>query len=133
MSHEMFDGKQVCPVFVKVGSERMAEGMAGKPVFPAEERFMGMQMSGNVKGIDGTGRVRLLWKKPAGRAAARKPVLSQKVKGFFGKDCVAVGTAFGARNMDPHCFTFNITVAEVTDFADPETCRIHEGNHSFRF
>ena len=35
VSHEIFDGKQVGPVFIKVSSKGMPERMAGEPVFPA--------------------------------------------------------------------------------------------------
>ncbi len=133
VSHEIFDGKQVGPVFIKVSSKGMPERMAGEPVFPAEKFFMGTQMSCNVKGIDGTGRVRLFREKPAGGTAACKPVAGEKIKSFLGKDCIAVGAAFGARNMDPHRFALNITVTEITDFADPEAGRIHECNHRFGF
>ena len=33
--------------------------------------------------------------------------------------------------MDPHIFPFNITVTQVTDFADPEAGRVQEGDHGF--
>ena len=85
VSHEIFDGKQVGPVFIKVSSKGMPERMAGEPVFPAEKFFMGTQMSCNVKGIDGTGRVRLFREKPAAGTAACKPVAGEKIKSFFGK------------------------------------------------
>ena len=85
VSHEIFDGKQVGPVFIKVSSKGMPERMAGEPVFPAEKFFMGTQMSCNVKGIDGTGRVRLFREKPAAGTAACKPVAGEKIKSFLGR------------------------------------------------
>ena len=131
VSHEIFDGKQVGPVFIKVSSKGMPERMAGEPVFPAEKFFMGTQMSCNVKGIDGTGRVRLFREKPTGWMSVSKPVVREDVQSFLGKDGVAVGTVFGMGDMDPHIFPFDIAVTEVTDFPDPEPGRVHESDHSF--
>ena len=56
VSHEIFDGKQVGPVFIKVSSKGMPERMAGEPVFPAEKFFMdgkGPSVSGKPSRRDG--------------------------------------------------------------------------------
>lgn len=33
--------------------------------------------------------------------------------------------------MNPHVATFNILIFQMTDFANSETGRVHEGNHGF--
>jgi len=40
MAHKFSDHKQIVAVFIKVGAEGMAEGMAGDAVLPAETLFM---------------------------------------------------------------------------------------------
>ena len=35
------------------------------------------------------------------------------------------------RDMNPHVATFNILIFQMTDFANSETGRVHEGNHGF--
>ncbi len=53
MPHESLYGKQVNAILVQVGAESMAERMAGKPTFPAEPAFVGMDMSGQEKSVNG--------------------------------------------------------------------------------
>ena len=40
VSHEIFDGKQVGPVFIKVSSKGMPERMTDDPVLPSEDFFV---------------------------------------------------------------------------------------------
>lgn len=132
VSHEIFDGQQVCPVFIKVGPKSVPERVAGDPVLPSKEIFMGSYMTADIKSINGTGRIGLFRKKPFRWTTVFKPVSGKEIQGLLGKDGVAVGTAFGMGDMDPHIFAFDITVTEVTDFPYPESCRVHEGDHGFR-
>ena len=131
VSHEVFNGQQVCPVFIKVGAESVAERMAGEPVLPAKGIFVCPHVTADIKGINGPGRIGLFREEPAGWTPVSKPVVREEIQSFLGKDGVAVGTAFGAGDMDPHIFPFDIAVTEVTDFPDPEPGRVHESDHSF--
>ena len=131
VSHEIFNGQQVCPIFIKVGAESVAERMTGEPVLPSKGIFMCPHMTANIKSINGAGRIRLFREKPTGWMSVSKPVVREDVQSFLGKDGVAVGTAFGMGDMDPHIFPFDIAVTEVTDFSDPEPGRVHESDHSF--
>ena len=44
MTHKSFYGKQIRSVFIQVCTKSMAEGMAGKPVFPAQSVLMGVDV-----------------------------------------------------------------------------------------
>lgn len=133
VSHEIFNGQQICPIFIKVGAESVAERMTGKPVLPSKGIFMCPHVTADIKSINGAGRIRLFWEKPAGWTSVSKPVVGEDIQSFLGKDGVAVGTVFGMGDMDPHIFPFDIAVTEVTDFPDPEPGRVHESDHSFWF
>ena len=133
MPHKVLDRQEICAAFIQVGSESMAEGMAGKPVLPAKGILMSPHMAHDVKGINGTGRICLFWEKPAAGTSVFKPVSREDIQRFRGKDGIPVRTVLGVGDMDPHIFAFNITVTEVTDFPNPEPGRIHEGDHSFGF
>ncbi len=81
MPHQCFNGKQVHAVFVQMGAEGMAEGMAGKPVLPAQPVLMGMDMPGEEEGVDGPVFPILLWEEVSPGLPVCKPVLCQQVKG----------------------------------------------------
>ena len=83
MTHQGFDRQEIGSVFIKVGSESMAEGMAGKAFRPAKILFVRSDMTGKEEGIDWPGRIRLFREKPACRPAAFKPVLGEDAKGIF--------------------------------------------------
>ena len=80
VSHEIFDGQQVCPVFIKVGSKSVPERMAGDPVLPSKEIFMGPHMTADIKSINGTGRICLFREKPPGWSIVCKPVFGKDIK-----------------------------------------------------
>lgn len=83
MSHKIFDGQQVCPIFIKIGSESMPERMACDPVLPAERFFIGANMLHDVKGINIPGRIGLFWEKPAAGKSVFKPVLCENIQSFW--------------------------------------------------
>ena len=72
----------------------MAEGMACKPVFPTETVFMGMDVAGKKKCIDGFIFSVLFWKKEASGFTSFKPVFRQKVQSMFGKNGITVTSVF---------------------------------------
>lgn len=123
MFHKIFNGQQICPIFIKVGSEGMPERTACDPVLPAERFFMGAHMPHDVKVINRPGRIGLFWKKPAAETSVFKLILCENIQSMLGKDGVAVETAFGMGGMDPHIFALDITVTEITDFTDLESGR----------
>lgn len=116
MPKQSFDGEQVGAIFIKVGAKRMSERMAGKAFFPSKTAFMLMDVSGKEKGIDGSGRIMLFWKKPAGRAPVLKPVLSKEIQGSFRENGIAVLSCFGMTDMDTVIPAFNIFVLKLADF-----------------
>lgn len=83
MPKESLDGKQVGTILVKMGAEGMAEGMAGQTVWPAKPLLVGMDMSGEIEGVDGLVSTMLFWKEPVCGSAVSKPVLGQDGKSFF--------------------------------------------------
>ena len=83
VSHEIFDGQQVCPVFIKVGSKSVPERVAGDPVLPSKEIFMGPHMTADIKSINGTGRIGLFRKKPFRWTTVFKPVSGKEIQGFW--------------------------------------------------
>ena len=78
--HECFDGQQINAVLIKMGSEGVSERMTGKALWPSKLFFMSLYVPGKKKGINRTGRIRLLREKPAGRTSAGEPVFSKDVK-----------------------------------------------------
>ena len=83
MSHKCFYGKQIRTVFIQVCTKSMAEGMTGKPALPSQSVFVGMDMSREKEGINGSVLAGLLWEEISHRPATCKPVLCQKVKSSF--------------------------------------------------
>ena len=81
MPKQSFDGEQVGTVFVKVGAKRMTERVAGKPFWSSKTAFMLMDMSGKIKGINGSVGICLFWKEPASRPVVLKPVLGEDIQG----------------------------------------------------
>ena len=102
-------------------------------MFPAEGIFMCAHMAHDIKGINRAGRIRLFWKKPAGWSVISKPVFRKDVQCFLRKDSITVRAVFGMGDMDAHIFPLDVTITQAADLADPETGRIHEGDHGFRF
>lgn len=62
-----------------------------------------------------------------------EPVLCEDVQGIPGKDGVPVRTCFGMADMYAHGRAADILIAEGTDFPNPKTGRIHEGQYRFMF
>lgn len=85
MPEKSFNGEQVCAVLIKVCAKGMTECVAGKAFRPAKPAFMGMDVAGKIKSINRSGRIMLLWEKPAGGAAIGKPVLCQYSASFLPK------------------------------------------------
>ncbi len=84
MSRECFDGKKNCPIFIKMGTKSMTEGMAGETMLPPQTLLMGMNMSGEKKGLNGSVLVlELLWKQPVRGLATSKPVMSKDIQSRF--------------------------------------------------
>ena len=79
MSKQGFNDKQVNPVLIKVGAESMVEGMTGNTFLPSEGMLRVMDMSGQIKGVNGFVVLELLWKKPVHGFAKLEPVDSQDV------------------------------------------------------
>ena len=44
MSHKSFYGKQIRSIFIQMCTKSMAEGMAGKPAFPAQPVLVGVDV-----------------------------------------------------------------------------------------
>ena len=131
--HEILNGQQIRPILIEMGSKGMPERMAGDAVLPAEGILQFPHFPHNVKRIDGAGFVFRMREKPSIRSAGIKPVVCEDIQCFLGKNGITVRTVLGMRYMDPHIFTFDITVTEVTDFPYPEPGRVHEGDHGFGF
>lgn len=83
MAEDSLDGKQVCAVFVKMGAQGMAEGVAGEASWPAEPVFVFVDVPGEEKGVDGPVRIGLFWEKPSHRSSAFKPVCGKGIKGVL--------------------------------------------------
>ena len=74
MSHERFDRQKIRTTLIKMRTEGMAKGMAGESFGPAKTLFMGMDMAGEKKGINGKVLAVLLWEKKTSGFAAGIPV-----------------------------------------------------------
>lgn len=96
----------------------MAEGVAGKALFPAKTAFMPMDMPGEIKGVNRLFRIKLFWEKPSHGFTVRKPVPGEQIKGGQGKDGIAVVPCFGMADVDAHIFPVNVFIAETADFAN---------------
>ena len=59
MSHKSFYGKQIRTVFIKMCAKSMAERMAGQSFGPSEPPLVFMNVTGQIKGINGSGRIKL--------------------------------------------------------------------------
>ena len=95
----------------------MTEGVAGNASGPSKSVFMFMDVTGKEKGIDGSFRIKLFWKKPAFWPAILEPVIRKDVQGIGRKLCVPVKTVFAVCDMHPHFFTVNIFIPEMAEFA----------------
>ena len=131
MSKEGLDGEEVDAVFVEVGAEGVAEGMAGEPSGPAEAVLMGMDVPGEEEGVDRPVLPVLLWEKITHRPSAGKPVLSEDVQSGFREDGIAVGAVFAMSDVDAHVFPLDILIAEGTDLADTQAGGIQKSDHGF--
>ena len=118
MPKQGFDSEQVGTVFIKVGTKRMTERMAGKPFFPSKPTFMLMDMSGKKKGIDRPVGICLFWKEPTGRPVVLKPVLSEDIQSSLGENSIAVFSCFGMADMNPEIPAFDIFILKVADFTN---------------
>lgn len=81
MPHKSLYGKQVCAIFIKMCTESMPERMTGQSFRPSQSLFMFMDMAGEIKGIDRSGRIGLFWEKPLRWAVILKPVFCQEIEG----------------------------------------------------
>lgn len=61
-------------------TESMTERMTGQSLGPSQSLFMFMDMAGEIKGIDGSGRIGLFWEKPFLRVVILKPVFCQDIE-----------------------------------------------------
>ena len=72
----------------------------------------------------------LFREKPAKWFTKGKPVRSQNVQSTFGQNRIAVRTVFAMPDMDAHVFALDIFITKMTNFANTQTGRIHECDHS---
>jgi len=129
VSHQGFNSKQVHPVFIKVGSECVTERMAGKPAFPAEPVLMGMDMPGEEESVNRPVLPILFREEIAHWLFIGKPILSEQVKGSFGKDGITVMAVFAMGDVEAEIFTLYILIAQGADFANTQAGRIHDDSH----
>ena len=122
-------GKQVNTVFIEVGPQGVAEGMAGDAVRPAEFLFMPCDPPGKVERVYGLVRVFCLVEEVSHGPAALEPVLCEQVQGVFRHCSVPVMPVFGMSDMDPHVFPLDILISEAAKFADTESGGVHDGAH----
>ena len=83
MSKQSLDSKKIRTILIEVSAEGVTEGVAGQASGPAKALFMGMDMAGKVKSIDGFLLIFLLIEKKTHRSAVLKPVLRKKVKSIL--------------------------------------------------
>ena len=105
MSEERLDGKKVGAVFIEVRAEGMTEGMAGQPVGPAKALLMGIDMAGNIEGVNRPLAAVDFREKPVSRTIIGIPVLSEDIEGVLRKDGITVGPVFAMADMDAHIFS----------------------------
>lgn len=116
MAKQCLDGQEVSTVFIKMGAKCMAEGMAGKALFPAKAALMCMDVSGEEKGIDGFIFAPLFRKEPVSWFSISKPILCEQVKSGFRQDGIAVLPGLGMTDMDAHVFAVDILIAETAEY-----------------
>lgn len=133
MSHKSFYGKQIRTVFIKMCAKSMAERMAGQSFGPSEPPLVFMNVTGQIKGINGSGRIKLFREKPSFWAAVLKPVFRKKIKGSRGKDGITVCSGFRMADMDPHFFAPDILITQMADLTDAQAGRIHKSKHGTLF
>ena len=129
VAQEGLDGEQVRAIFVKMGAESMAEGMTSEPLRPSKAAFMGMDMSGEEKGINGSVDAGLFREKPALGASISKPVLCEESQGGLREDGKAVLSCFGLPDVDAHVFPVYILITEMADFTDTQARGIQKSGH----
>lgn len=83
MSHKCFNGEQIGPVFVKVGTESVVERMAGDTPGPAQMAFMLMDVSGEEESVNGLIPSGLLREKIPPWTAIGEPVESEDIQGVL--------------------------------------------------
>src|SRR5574344_309394 len=105
-------------MLIKMSTKSMAEGVTGKPFFPAKFKFMSMDVPGKKKSINGFVRIFmiLLGEKPVHRSVISKPVLCQQIKSHVRKNGITIITGFGMLDMNAHIFPVNIFIVQTTDF-----------------
>lgn len=133
MSKEGLNGEQVRPIFIKMCTECMPEGMAGKAVRQSQLRFFCKDEL-----VDGIGDHMPLGRaghreKPSGGPTAGKPVRGEDIQCQRGKQGIAVGAGFGMADMNAHGGAADIVVAQGADLANPESGGIKEGQDCFVF
>lgn len=131
MPQKSLYGKQVHTVLIQMGAKSMAEGMAGKPVLPPQPVFVGMDMPGEEKGINGPVLPVLFREKKAFGPAVFKPVPGEQAEGDVGKNGVTVIPVFAVCDMEAHIFTLHIFIAQPAQFPDAQAGGIHDGGHGF--
>ena len=92
-----------------------------------------MDMSGQEERVNGSCMVGLLRKQPFSWLATFEPVLGKDIQCVFRKGSESFLSVFGMQDMDFHVGTIDIFIAKMTDFANPESGRLHESNHGFLF
>lgn len=133
MSKDCLDGKKVCAVFVKMGSQGMPERMTGNTSFPSEPVFVFMDMPGQEEGVDWPARVSLFREKPSHGSPACEPVLRKDAKSILRQDGIALLFVFRVKDMYPHAGAVDVFIAEMADFTDPKAGGIHDSNHCLLF
>ena len=83
VAHKGLYGHKIHPVLVEMGTEGMAEGVAGKTFGPSKLLFGLMDMPGEEEGINGVRRDPLFWEEPSSWPAACEPVLRKDGEGSF--------------------------------------------------
>lgn len=83
MSHKCFNGEQIGPVFIKVGTESVAERMAGDTLGPAQAAFMFVDVSGEEESVDGLVPSGLFREKIPPWTATGEPVLCEDIQGVL--------------------------------------------------
>ena len=111
MAQQRSDGKQVCPLFIKVSAKGMAESMAGETVFPAKLCFFCKNKLVYCIRCHRPVGVRSVGEKEPPGFSGPEPVLCEDVQGIPGKNGISVRTRFGMADMYAHGRPADILVA----------------------
>lgn len=133
MSQQSLDGQQIRSVFIKMGSESVAERVTGETVFPAELSFFGKDKLVYCERDYVPVRMDPVWKEPAAWPAINEPVIGQDIQCPGGEECIPVRAGLGMADMDAHGRTADIFIAEGADFPDAQPRGIHECEDGLMF